>query len=154
MKPDAVCDATNDSAYEGRRRLMVSGSRAGAWQNPTEVKRGILSRLKTFNEDGWVVMHGGAMGVDAWVGEACEITGHDVQVYRPSRDLPSPQRFHERNDRMLDAADFVFAVWDGSTRGTGSVIEKARKRGLELWVWLPEGSAADRAALASPEART
>lgn len=118
------------------RRLMVTGSRARYWSDPTKVKRAITSRLSTYPLD-WIVLEGEADGVDAWTKIACEITGHGYVPYPPDKSLPSPQRFHERNNRMLDDADEVLAFWDGESPGTKSVIRKARERGLRLWIVQP-----------------
>lgn len=112
-------------------RLMVTGCRDVA--DPTFVKRGIVSRLSTYPRD-WIVMQGGARGVDRWTQIACEITGHACETFLPDRSLPSPARYHARNDQMLALADDVLAFWDGNSRGTASVIRKAEARGIKLWV--------------------
>jgi uncharacterized phage-like protein YoqJ len=46
----------------------------------------------------------------------------------------SVQALHARNDRMLDAADLVIAVWDPfhQTGGTASCVQKALGRGLPI----------------------
>ena len=55
-------------------------------------------------------------------------------TFPPDPSVPSPQRFHLRNDQMLDRADLVLAFHDGESRGTASVIAKARKRGITVEV--------------------
>lgn len=40
-----------------------------------------------------------------------------------------------RNRQMAAAADGLIAVWDGKSRGTRSMIDAARSRGLRTFVW-------------------
>ena len=39
-----------------------------------------------------------------------------------------------RNERMAQNADALIAVWDGKSRGTKDMIERARKHGLKVYV--------------------
>lgn len=47
-----------------------------------------------------------------------------------------------RNEEMASNAEALIAFWDGISRGTADMIEKARKRGLKVRVvrYGPEGS--------------
>jgi hypothetical protein len=84
---------------------------------------------------GCTVLHGTARGADIIAAEAAERRGHTVVPFPPDENRPSPQRFHERNDRMLnDGPDLVLAFWDGKSRGTWSVIDKATRRGIPVEV--------------------
>jgi hypothetical protein len=57
--------------------------------------------------------------------------GVTLDEFPPDVTLPSPQRFHVRNDAMLNEnPDIVLAFWDGESPGTSSVINKAYKRGI------------------------
>ena len=38
----------------------------------------------------------------------------------------------KRNEYMVDLADVVIAVWDGSNSGTGNCIKYAQKCGKEI----------------------
>jgi uncharacterized phage-like protein YoqJ len=103
---------------------MVCGSRH--WDNFDRV----LHRLRWL-EEGAIVMHGAAYGADACAHDAVVQIPHlELEVYAPDASRPSPQRYHERNDAMLDQADYVIAFWDGKSRGTASVLKKVRERGL------------------------
>lgn len=108
-------------------KVMVTGSRG--WKKPDVIR----DRLADLPADA-CVMQGGALGADAIAYRICLDTGRKMQTYLPAITRPSPQRFHERNDRMLDDADLVLAFWDGKSRGTASVIEKARQRGIPVEV--------------------
>lgn len=42
-----------------------------------------------------------------------------------------------RNQVMVDRADLLITIWDGSAGGTGSTVRYARKKGLELLsIWV------------------
>lgn len=112
---------------------MVCGSRQ--WDDYDRV----LERLRLLPA-GATVMHGAAYGADACAHDAVvEIDHLDLEVYAPNAGRPSPQRYHERNDAMLDQADYVIAFWDGKSRGTASVLKKARERGIPYEVQ-PQGT--------------
>jgi len=121
--------------------VMVTGSRG--WTDH-ETIFDTLTRLfdrAAERAEEFVLMHGGAEGADTIAHEwgAEMFPDVEIRVFRPRKDRPSPQRFHERNDAMLYDADYVLAFWDGKSRGTKSVIDKAIKRGLEYEVHAPEG---------------
>jgi len=40
-----------------------------------------------------------------------------------------------RNEEMANHADALVAVWDGSSRGTKHMIDIARRKGLEVFVY-------------------
>ncbi len=41
---------------------------------------------------------------------------------------------HERNEVMAVNADALIAIWDGRSRGTLDMIERARSKGLRVYV--------------------
>lgn len=107
--------------------VMVCGSRE--WHSSWRV----VNRFDALPPD-TVILHGGAEGADAMAQHAADVYGLRTEVFLPDTSRPSPQRYHERNDAMLDRADLVLAFWDGASRGTKSVIAKARKRGIPVEV--------------------
>ena len=40
-----------------------------------------------------------------------------------------------RNQVMADHADALIAVWDGASKGTADMIDRAKKRGLKVFVY-------------------
>ena len=54
---------------------------------------------------------------------------NDVRFIRESYQ---PGAFYQRNEAMVDAADHVVAVWDGSTGGTAHCVNYARRVGRPL----------------------
>lgn len=111
-----------------QRRVMVCGSRT--WRD----YEAVYEKLCELDPQSWIVMEGEAGGADTIAFDAATELGLRVEGYPPDPRLPSPQRFHTRNDAMLAKAERVIAFWDGKSRGTKSVIAKARDRGLEVEV--------------------
>lgn len=110
------------------RTIMVTGSRG--WRDEKKVES-VLGRVVEPDD---TVIHGGAAGADRMAYDWCRQLGFNCQSYAPDVRRPSPQRYHERNDKMLDLADVVLAFWDGESTGTYSVIKKAVERRLPLEV--------------------
>jgi hypothetical protein len=110
--------------------FLVTGSRD--WRDKTKLVDALDLAL-AFNPN-MRLIHGGAAGADRLAHDWAKERGVPVQSFAPDYSRPSPQRYHERNDRMLALADQVVAFWDGESRGTKSVIDKARQRGLRLQV--------------------
>ena len=108
-------------------RVMVCGSRD--WSDVDAV----TLRLLELPSDAYL-LHGAASGADQIASEAAASIGIPQRAFPPDYTRPSPQRYHERNDQMLARADLVLAFWDGKSRGTKSVIEKAKERGVPVEV--------------------
>ena len=109
-------------------RVLVCGSRG--WRD----REAIYMKLCELDPKSWIVMEGEATGADQMAHDIAQELGLTVEGYPPDPSRPSPQRYHERNDLMLERADRVIAFWDGRSRGTASVIHKARLRCLEVEV--------------------
>lgn len=88
-----------------------------------------------YDHDGpFVLHHGGAAGADQFAAEWAYDRGVAAVPHLPDERLPSPQRFHARNDEMLKELtgpfDTLVAFWDGESSGTESVVRKAAGRGI------------------------
>jgi hypothetical protein len=73
------------------------------------------------------IISGGARGVDTCAAEYARAHGLKLTEF-----LPDYQKFGRaapivRNRAIVDAADEVLAFWDGSSRGTKSVIDFCKK---------------------------
>lgn len=120
--------------------VMVTGSRdwpADEWPKIYDV----LDRLAAHAPEGMTLLHGEAAGPDSWADEWAAGTWETVEVKRfpPDYERYGASAPHVRNDEMLKLADIVIAFWDGKSRGTKSVIEKAKKRNLAFEVYSPSG---------------
>jgi len=109
--------------------VLVCGSRG--WDSYSSIR----DYLAAFVDRGCVsIIHGAANGADAFAGTACVELGLTCYAFPPDYEAFGKDAPHVRNDEMLKHADRVAAFWDGESRGTKSVIEKARKLGLEVEV--------------------
>lgn len=111
------------------KRVLVCGSRG--WKDEERVYE-VLSELS--QRDEIEVLHGGAEGADSaalWASLDLDITSRSFLPNYKEHGAAAP---HVRNDLMLSKADLVVAFWDGESKGTKSVIEKARKRGIPVEV--------------------
>ena len=111
------------------RQVLVCGSRG--WKNAQRV-RDTLARLAS--ESPIEVMHGGAEGADIAAYWTCLELGITARSFLPDYKTHGKSAPHVRNDRMLDRAGLVVAFWDGQSRGTKSVIAKAKRRGIPVLI--------------------
>lgn len=110
------------------RRVVVCGSRG--WRRPDLIGRR-LRRLPTNT----VVWHG-----DCPEGADLHAAMHCVAIGLEQRPIPADWKRHGlqagpiRNRRLLDEArpSLVIAFWDGTSPGTGDMIDEARRRGIEV----------------------
>lgn len=84
------------------------------------------------------VHHGGADGVDRCADTWAETHGLPVVVHRPEWDEYGRAAGPIRNKEMAMECDALVAVWDGESRGTRSMIEKALNYGLPMYVHVVE----------------
>lgn len=62
-----------------------------------------------------------------------------VEILSDSQKYLGPWLYHNRNKYMVDHAEKVLAVWDGSDKGgTASTVRYALKKRKEIWVLDPE----------------
>lgn len=79
------------------------------------------------------VIHGGARGIDA----AANVlkSRWPVTVFPADWDRHGKAAGPIRNTEMAKAADALIAIWDGQSRGTADMIQKARAHGLRVFVF-------------------
>lgn len=85
-----------------------------------------------------VIISGGANGVDSIAVDHAKFRGIDYKEYKPDYETYGKYKApHVRNDEIINASDYIIAFWDGSSRGTKSVIDKAEKTGKLYAVYEP-----------------
>ena len=72
------------------------------------------------------IISGGARGIDSVAAEYARARGIKLTEILPRYDRYGRAAPILRNEQIVDAADMVLAFWDGSSRGTLSVIEYAK----------------------------
>lgn len=133
--------------------VAVTGHRSEKIPNEHEVREAIAGVFKERRVD--VVINGLANGVDLWAAYAAidadiEVwsakpwAGHSprkadrelydfvvnnskVHIVNDSQAYPGPWVYQKRNEWMVDNANKVFAVWDGTPGGTENCFNYALK---------------------------
>ena len=75
------------------------------------------------------IVSGGAKGVDCCAAEYAREHGLKLTVFLPKYERYGRAAPIMRNREIVDYADKVIVFWDGSSKGTLSVIEYAQKTG-------------------------
>ena len=80
------------------------------------------------------IVSGGAAGVDTCAAEYARENGIRLTLFIPQYDLYGRAAPIVRNKQIVDYADKVIVFWDGSSRGSLSVIKYAEKmrKGCEI----------------------
>lgn len=115
-----------------REKVLVCGSRSWRDADGWIIRR----RLNELSAD-TTILHGDAAGADRIAHFHAIVRGMPVERFRPDYKSHGSRAPHVRNNAMLAKADLVLAFWDGSSRGTKSVIDKARRRGIDVEVIQP-----------------
>jgi len=111
-------------------KVIIAGSRTIILQSIVETA--ILSSNFIITE----VVSGKARGVDT----LGEIWARRNKI--PIKEFPADwERFGKRagfirNDVMSQYAEGLIVVWDGESRGTLDMIERAKKKGLKVYVYI------------------
>ena len=99
-------------------KIAVIGSR-----NVTDIN---LSQYISETDE---IVSGGAKGVDTCAREYARAHGLKLTEFLPEYDKFGRGAPIVRNKQIVDYADKIFAFWDGSSRGTLSVIKYAEQVG-------------------------
>ena len=75
------------------------------------------------------IVSGGAVGVDRCAEEYAKANGLTLTVFLPQYERYGRAAPIVRNKEIVDYSDKVVAFWDGSSKGTLSVIKYAQKTG-------------------------
>ncbi len=75
------------------------------------------------------IVSGGAVGVDCCAAEYAKENGIKLTVFLPQYDVYGRAAPIIRNKEIVDYSDKIIAFWNGSSKGTLSVIKYAEKTG-------------------------
>jgi len=112
-------------------KLIIAGSRdikeAGHIIDAMVLGEDILS----FPEE---VVNGGCWGVDKAGVIWAKGVGALVKSFFPDWTRYGKSAGPIRNNQMAEHGDALLAIWDGESKGTFNMIEKADKHGLEMLI--------------------
>jgi len=112
---DAV---TRPAAKKSTGRVCVSGSRG--YSHLDNVDRLIASLPRDLT-----IVHGGAAGVDTRADAVARGLGFKVEICPADWSRYGRRAGPLRNRAMVASSDFLYAFWDGQSRGTASAIQAA-----------------------------
>ncbi len=92
--------------------------------------------MAQYLSDGDEIVSGGAKGVDTMAAEYAKAHGLKLTVFLPEYERYGRGAPIVRNKQIVDYADRLIAFWNGTSRGTRSVIQYAEKIGKECQVIL------------------
>lgn len=110
----------------GMKKLLVAGSRTfQRW--PQGFVDGTIERAIESMDfvKPYVLIHGGARGVDLMAGRWAASRSIDCEVFPAQWDLFGKSAGYRRNAEMVDAADAVIVIWDGQSKGTRHTMNLA-----------------------------
>lgn len=82
---------------------------------------------------------GGARGADSLGERYAKSRGYAVRYFPPDWRRYGRAAGPVRNQKMAENADALVAFWDGTSRGTGNMIEAARSRQLAIQIHRYDG---------------
>lgn len=98
-------------------KLLIAGSR--------KIQKFDLSPYISKSVD--TIISGGAAGIDALAEEYADLHRLSKYIIRPRYDLYGRAAPLKRNEQMVDMADAVLIVWDGSSNGTKHTLQYAKE---------------------------
>lgn len=79
-----------------------------------------------------VIISGGAQGVDSIAEEYADAKRLSKYIVRPRYDIYGRSAPLKRNEQMVDMADAVLVVWDGSSEGAKHTAKYAQMKNKPL----------------------
>jgi predicted Rossmann fold nucleotide-binding protein DprA/Smf involved in DNA uptake len=110
-------------------KVGVVGNRDG-WEF-WDVERILLKELKPEDE----IVSGGAEGVDEFAYFFAKNHNHKITIFEPIFGKPSPERYFERNRKIVDYCDRLIAFNKKTRSGTTFTINRAKKSGKDVKVF-------------------
>ena len=84
------------------------------------------------------IITGGAVGIDILALNYAREKNIKVTIFKPEYERYKKGAPLIRNQLIVDASDFVIAIWDGKSRGTKYTIDYAKKMNKEIKIYMLE----------------
>jgi hypothetical protein len=111
-------------------KCIIAGSRTIT--DPLELEKAI--KLSGFSID--LVISGGAKGVDQLGIDWAGINGISVKIFKPDWKKYGKAAGPIRNSNMAEEAEGLILCWDGLSRGSKDMLNKANAKGLKVYIHL------------------
>ena len=111
-------------------RTIIAGSRA---INSYEIVR---AAVEASGFEVTCVISGRAPGVDRWGEFWASRNGVPCERHIADWRKHGMGAGFRRNEDMANSAEALIAVWDGHSPGTRHMIATARRKGLQVYIWM------------------
>jgi hypothetical protein len=112
-------------------RILVCGSRDWTDRDAVRCALALATTLGEYEET--IVVHGGARGADSIAHEVAGEMGFVREVHEAEWDRDGKAAGPIRNDKMAKlGAGLCLAFWDGQSRGTLDMIQRATRHGIPV----------------------
>ena len=91
---------------------------------------------KRIPPDATLIISGGASGIDTLAERYADERGIKKQIFYPNYELYGKSAPLIRNKLIVDSADLVIAIWDGSSHGTAFTIDYAKRRNVPCQIYI------------------
>jgi len=112
--------------------VMITGSRS------ITSKRVVWGIINQFSGQIGTLIHGGAKGVDQLARDWAIANDIPEEVFKPDWAKYGKAAGLKRNRQMVDACEYVIAIWDGESNGTRHAIQYAWKKGVGVNIFRPK----------------
>ena len=124
-------------------RILIVGSRnynkyeelKQAWQAYID-KHGLRNEKIT-------IVSGGAQGADKLAERLAKEEGLPIEIHRPDWQQHGKSAGMIRNAEMVQKAQHLIALWDGTSKGTAMTIRTAQRKGLTIKIVQPPAKQAE-----------
>ena len=111
-------------------RVAVIGSRNIETEQMKEKAYALLCRHIPANTT--ELVSGGAVGIDTLAEIYARKNGLPIKIFKPDYARYGKRAPIMRNDEIVDYAQYVLAVWDGSSHGTAYTVSVCLQKGVPV----------------------
>lgn len=113
-------------------RVAIIGSRNIEYDKMKERAYALLCRYIPANAT--EIVSGGAVGIDTLAEIYAKQNGLPTKIFKPDYARYGKRAPLVRNDEIVDYAQYVLAVWDGSSHGTAYTVATCIQKGIPVKV--------------------
>lgn len=102
-------------------KVAIVGNREG-WNRSY-----IFDKIKKYVKEDDIIITGGADGVDTCAMDYAKRFCNQLIVFYPDKRIPSPDRYYQRNKKIVEECDLLIAFNRKKRSGTSNTIRYAKE---------------------------
>jgi len=110
-------------------KIGVIGNRVGWTYN--DIKQVLDKHIVGYK---YILISGGAKGVDSFAQQYAKEKGLEFRIFYPCSKTPSPQRYFERNMKIVNSSDIIIAFDKQTYSGSLNTINTAKKQNKKVMI--------------------